>query len=221
MALILAGLVFLVKKNKPITQTENPGTNTLITATTTDGTTVKIQGNTNGYTIEQVPIIEGKTIPQPIPDLNRAVTVSAGAVITAEAKALATQKIIMLQTLLKKEPTNNLNWIDLGIYQKQAGDYDGAVISWKYASRLSPKDFVSPGNLGNLYAYYLHDNAQAEIYYKKAIANGPAQVYLYIQLAEVYRDVFRDLDRARAIVNQGLTKIPNDKSLLEFQANLK
>ena len=105
--------------------------------------------------------------------------------------------------------------------QKAGGDYQGAIISWKYASRLAPTDFISLANIGNLYAYFLHDNAQAEIYYKQAIAKGQTQAYLYTQLAEIYRDIFQDLDKAKSIIDQGLSKIPNDPSLLQFKESLK
>ena len=190
------------------------------TATTTSSGGIQTQG-TGGYTIEQVPIESGKGVPQPVPDLNREPVLSAGAIISPEAMALAVQKIKTLQVTLKSNPANLPAWIDLGIYQKQAGDYAGAILSWKYAGRLSPTDYISRANLGNLYAYFLKDNGQAEVYYKDAISKGPTQSYLYAQLAEVYRDVFKNLDKARAIVAQGLSKIPNDPSLLQLQASLK
>jgi tetratricopeptide (TPR) repeat protein len=79
---------------------------------------------------------------------------------------------------------------------------------------------VALGNLGNLYAYYIKDNAQAENYYKQAIAKGSTQAYLYVQLGEVYRDVFKDAAKAKATADQGLAKIPNDPSLLQFKATL-
>ena len=68
---------------------------------------------------------------------------------------------------------------------------------------------------------FLNDKNQAETYYKQAIINGPAQAYLYTQLAEVYRDIFKDLTKAQAVVAQGLLKIPNDPNLLQLQGSLK
>jgi tetratricopeptide (TPR) repeat protein len=189
------------------------------TSTTTSGTVIKTQG-TGGYKIEQVPIPEGSSLPQPIPDLNRPVTKSSEAVVAPEASSYAAGKILTLQAKLKKDPSDVLAWIDLGKYQKDAGDWEGTVLSWKYASRLSPTDYVSLGNLGNLYAYFIKDKNQAEIYYKQSIAKGPLQVYLYIQLAEVYRDIFKDIGKAKAIVDQGLAKIPNNPDLLQLKASL-
>ena len=190
------------------------------TTTTTDKNNtdlVNIEG-TGNYKIEQVG--GGGGIPQPVPDLNRKVTIYAGAMISPEASNLATEKILALQAQLKKDSTDFKAWINLGIYQKMAGDYQGAIFSWQYAGRLAPTNYISLGNLGNLYAYFLKDNGQAEVYYQQAISKAPNQAYLYVQLAEIYRDIFKDLDKARAIVNQGLSKIPNDQNLLQLQASL-
>src|SRR3989344_3944571 len=98
------------------------------TATTTSSGGVQTQG-TGGYTIEQVPIESGKGVPQPVPDLNREPVLSAGAIISPEAMALAVQKIKTLQVTLKSNPANLPAWIDLGIYQKQAGDYAGLLFN--------------------------------------------------------------------------------------------
>lgn len=182
------------------------------TATTTD------VNNGIGYKIE--PVNSGSEVPKPIPDLNRPVTQSSKANVPQADVSSATIKIKQLQDLLKDNPASFAAWLDLAMYQKMAGDYDGAIISWKYASRVRETDYVALANIGNLYAYYLKDNAQAEIYYKQAISRDPSQSYLYAQLFEVYRDVFKDLDKARAILKQGLSKIPNDPNLLDLQYSL-
>ena len=222
--LVLLG-IYIIFDRKSKQETPNKvvetGQSATTTSTTTSTTTDSGTGITGGYTIEQVPLESGKGVPKPIPDLNREPVLSSGAIISPEAKTLAVGKIKLLQATLKSNPADLSAWIDLGIYQKQAGDYEGAILSWKYAGRLAPADYVSRANLGNLYAYFLKDNAQAEVYYKDAISKGPTQVYLYTQLAEVYRDVFNNLDKARAIVAQGLSKIPNDPNLLQLQASLK
>jgi hypothetical protein len=217
--LILLG-IYITFDRKSTRETKN-NLDTISTSTSTDSNAnTSIQGD-GGYTIEQVPTNVTKEIPKPIPDLNRVSMSASGAMVSPEAKLMAEEKIKALQINLKENPAYLGAWIDLGIYQKMAGDYDGAVISWKYASKLAPTDYISLGNLGNLYAYFLKDNAQAEIYYKQAISRNPTQSYLYAQLFEVYRDVFKDLDKARAIVTQGLSKIPNNPNLLQLQASLK
>jgi tetratricopeptide (TPR) repeat protein len=190
-------------------------------ATTTGSSTTKNNQVTGDYKIEQVPVKVTSGVPKPIPDLTRKVVFGSDSVLTQDIKSMIEKKVSGLQSELIKKPDYLAGWIDLGIYQKMAGDYSGAVVSWKYASLLSPINFISPGNLGNLYAYFLKDNGQAELYYKEAISKGPTQVYLYMQLADVYREVFKDLDKARALVAEGLTKIPNDPNLLQIQTSLK
>lgn len=193
-------------------------------ATTSDTNTNQ---NEMGYTVEQVQV-EGDTVaPKPIPDLTRPLCPIDKTTnqmvcnsISPEVQKVVEKKVFDLKEKLTKEPTFIGGWIDLGIYQKMALDYTGTVESWKYASRLSKNDYISLGNLGNLYAYYLKDNAMGESYYKQAIANGPTQTYLYIQLAEVYRDIFKDNAKALALIDSGLVKIPNDPSLLEFKKTL-
>lgn len=219
--LVLLSIYILVdQKNKEETGDTDISTSTEKTATTTiSGTQINTQG-TGGYTIERVPINEGKGVPQPVPDLNRISVAANGVFISPEAKVTADASIKSIQAMLKKNPADFYAWLDLGIYQKMAGDYEGVIISWTYVGRLAPTDYISRGNLGNLYAYYLKDLAKAEVYYKQAISYGPTQAILYIQLAEVYRDLFQDKAKARAILDQGLSKIPNDPNLLQLKASL-
>lgn len=216
-AILFGGYIILDKNNKEKIA-EAP--NQIVVATTTDGT-INIESNDSGYTIKEVPINQGNSLPQPVPDLNRPVTKSSIAIVSESDLSIATPKIKELQSLLKNTPSNFPAWLDLASYQKMAGDYEGAVLSWQYAGKLAPRDYISLGNLGNLYAYYLKDNAKAELYYKQAISRNPMQSYLYAQLAEVYIDVFKNIEKARAILDQGLSKIPNDPNLLEFKASLE
>lgn len=130
------------------------------------------------------------------------------------------QKVSALQTALQKNPKDVDSWIGLGIYQKMAGDYNATIASWQYAGKLSPTNFISFGDLGDLSAYFLKDTASAEKYYAQAIKNGPTQAYLYIQLAQVQNDIEHDSAKAMATINAGLAKIPGDPSLLQYKAEL-
>lgn len=207
-------------------RTSKVGSGTVATTTgglaTTTGS--KTYTDSQGLTYTITPVSNQKpasTLPQPIPDLNRPVTKFPGATVSEANMASAQLKVKELQSALKADPKAFVNWMDLGMYQKLGGDYEGALISWKYASRLVPTDFVSLGNIGNLYAYEIRDNIQSEIYYKQAIGRGPKEGYLYYQLGEVYRDFFHDIAKARAIADQGLSQNPTDEVLLQFKAGLK
>ncbi|KND46751.1 MAG: hypothetical protein AB201_02845 [Parcubacteria bacterium C7867-006] len=218
--IIVVVLGFLLyKKTKTLTNASDGVLNVSTTTTTQNGLQISSEG-TGDYKIEQVPVNEGREVlPQPVPDLNRKLVFLSSLNLTQEAKDIITSKVKDLQSQLKKDATFVTGWIDLGIYQKMAGDYDGAAISWTYVTKLVPSDYISFGNLGDLYAYYLKNNALSETSYKKAISNAPKQAYLYIQLAGVYKDVFKDMDKARAIIDQGLKNLPDDKGLLEWKTN--
>ncbi len=217
-ALLLGGIYYKMK-NKDVTEIPKV-TESLSTATSTDKNVVLDNNGQASYTVEKVPITPtAKNIP--VPDLNRPVTFASSLVFTDEVKAMVTQKILGLQAEIKKDPSKLLYWIDLGTYQKMTGDYEGAKISWKYVSEKAPTDFISRGNLGNLYGYYIKDVAMSEMYYRDAISKDPKQVYLYIQLAEVYKDVSKDLDKSRAIIDEGLKKMPGNEALISFRDTIK
>jgi len=194
--------------------------NQISTSTAIGSNNIGITSEGGGYKIEQVPITEGKGVPKPMPDLSRPVFFDISISLTPEIKTMITERITGMQTELKKNASNFSAWLDLGTYQKMGGDYAGTILSWEYASRLAPADYISLGNLGNLYAYFLKDSAKAETYYKQAIARGPMQAYLYVQLAEVYRDINKDSTKALAIINTGLSKIPNNPDLLQLKSSL-
>lgn len=170
----------------------------------------------DGLNIEQVPLDEGKV---KAPSLDRPVVFLESLNLPDDAKVAIKEKIENLQEELKKDTSVGISWINLGLYQKMAGDYEGASISWKFVSEAS-NDFVSTGNLGNLYSYYFKKAVEGEGYYKEAIRRAPKQAYLYIQLAEVYRDVFENVNKAKDIIEEGLEALPGDASLLEFRSTL-
>lgn len=214
--IIVLLVVYIAFDRKSKAGDDLKNTNTEQVSTTTN---TGITADGSGYTIEQVPV--ESNVPKPIPDLSRKVIFSNDPSLTSEVKGVINTKIASLETALKSNPSYLAAWIDLGLYHKMAGDYEGSKIYWQYATKLSPTNYVAFADLGNLYAYYLKDNAMAENYYKQAINKDTKQSYLYTQLAEVYKDVFKDMDKAKAVIEQGLNAIPNDPALLEFKANLK
>ena len=219
---IIAGAFFVYKKSQ-IGKIEKNDNGTPKTSTTTNigGVEISSEGSGN-YKVERVPVNEGRNVlPQPVPDLSKSLVFGSNVSLSDEAKKLLSSKVSDLQSQLKKDPTYVTGWIDLGVYRKMAGDYAGALVSWTYATKLAPDDYISYGNIGDLYAYYIKDNAMAEVSYKKAISNAPDQVYLYVQLATIYRDVFGDINKAKEIIDQGLKVSPNSKTLLEFKATVK
>lgn len=201
---ILLGVYFIYNSHSKNINTQ------FDTSTNTSSTTANVQNNstTGSYKIEQVALSNNGT-----PDLNRPIVYGK---VSDDAKRVSTEKINTIISYLKKDPAVWDNWINLGIYQKMAGDYQGTVLSWVYASKIAPNDFVSLGDLGDLYAYFLKDSKLSIQYYNMAITKSPSQAYLYIQLAQVYRDVVGDPEKSKGTIEQGLSQLPNDPNLKAF-----
>lgn len=135
--------------------------------------------------------------------------------LTPEQRADLTQKIAIARAAVLKDPTDVASWISLGAYFKVLENYEKTIAAWVYATKVAPADPVAYGNLGFLYGYYLHNNLKAEEYYLKGLEVGPDQVYLFFQTAEFYRDVMKDKEKARNIIEQGIAANPQNAQLLE------
>ncbi|MFZ2523052.1 MAG: hypothetical protein WAW92_01565, partial [Minisyncoccia bacterium] len=153
-------------------------------------------------------------------DINKQIVFNAKLNLSDDQKKFITDKIISQSAILKNDMASMQPWMDLGIYYKISGDYSGAAEIWKFVSEYAPQDFVSLGNLGDLYGYYLNDKILSETYYKKAITVNPKMAYLYTQLSSVYKYVFKDMDKAKAIIDEGLKANPDDPALTEFRKAL-
>jgi tetratricopeptide (TPR) repeat protein len=139
----------------------------------------------------------------------------------ATSQAAFKTQILSLEASLTKNPANFENWMQLGTDRKVIGDYQGAAQAWVYASELSPTDFVSPGNLADLYGYYLHDNALADTYYTAALHNGPSQDELYFNAASFYQQVENNLGKAVAVAQLGVKYNPGDQNLENLLTSLQ
>jgi len=178
------------------------------------GVTIQGEGDMKGVKIEPVAITNNKpAVNVPLPDLNKEIKITAD--ISEDAKRIATTKIQDLSNQLKKNSDNLENWLVLGVYRKMIGDYEGAREVWEYASVIRPQNSTSFNNLGELYAYYLKDNAKAEKNYKKAIENDPSAIYIYRNFFDFYRYFAKDTAKARAILEQGIAANPSISSDLK------
>ena len=178
------------------------------------GVTVQGEGDMSGVKIDPVVITNSKpAVNAPLPDLNRAIKITAE--MNDDAKKIATAKIQDLSNQLKKDSDNLENWLVLGVYRKIIGDYEGAKEVWEYASIIRPQNSVSFNNLGELYAYYLKDNKKAEENYIKAIENDPSAIYIYRNFFDFYRYVAKDVTKARAILEKGIATNPATSSDLK------
>ena len=139
----------------------------------------------------------------------------------ADAKLIVIEKIESLRESVQATPTNIDSWIELGLYWKLVEDYEKTEAAWLYAAEIDTINPVPLGNLGFLYGYFLNDSTKAEEYYLQAIERDPSKEYLYFQLAEFYRDVLKDISKARNIAEQGVAAIPENENLKALRDNLK
>lgn len=109
---------------------------------------------------------------------------------------------------LKKEP-KYVDWSDLGIYRKAAGDYKGAEEIWTYLINASPRGTDAYINLGDLYMYYLHNNTKAEPMFLKAVEVSPRVVEAYRRIVDFYVVALKDKTKARNFIEASIAKYPD------------
>lgn len=177
--------------------------------------TVEIDsGSENGVTIKQVPIEENNAIqPISIPDIDRLLVFDSS--LSESSQIDLRENIDNLKELVKNNPERIDYWLDLGLYWKIAGDYEGAKIAWEYAASMKPQDSLIYSNLGRIYHFYLKDFPNAEKNFLEAIEKGPNSFVHYIDLHELYKFSYKqDTTSAADALIGGIAKNPDDTNLL-------
>ena len=148
---------------------------------------------------------EATTPTKAIPALSRSIPDGLRPKARAEMEELISK--------LKKNPSNAALWLELGLYRKESGDYEGARQAWEFAHELQPENSVIADNLGVLYGYYLKNGLSSEEFFLAAIALEPNSIHLRLRLFELYRDVLKDKTKARASIEEALKDNPGDEQL--------
>jgi len=150
----------------------------------------------------------------PVPDLDRPINITVNLPQPTRDEAIATLQNII--RTLKADSASFGDWINLGLYRKLIGDYEGAKQAWQYAGVISPSNFRSFGNLGDLYTYAFKDYKKAEEYYLTSIKNAPDQIMIYEKLSELYRYFFKDDAKAKAALERGISANPMTSQRLKY-----
>ena len=179
------------------------------------------EGNvsTDNENIEIVPVDNTSASEVNAPDLDKPIVFYAD--ISQEVKDIMTSKIENTIKDIKAKQDYFSGWISLGVQYKIIGDYDSARDAWEYASAIRPASGLPNRNLGDLYGYYLKDNIKAEENLLKAIEKSPNKAEYYLKTAEFYRDIAKDIDSARNIIQQGITTNPTSEDLKSFLISLE
>lgn len=158
---------------------------------------------TSTASVRQEPKI---TWPLPVPDLNRPINITEN--LSPQMQKEAKEHIAALIIRLKENPQLYSHWIDLGLYRKLIGDFEGTREAWEYAARLQPEEGLPFHNLGDLYNFELKDFSKAEKNYMQAVAADPDQIFFYEKLYEFYRFSKKDEVRARQMLEKGIAQNP-------------
>ncbi len=148
-------------------------------------------------TLENVPL---PSLPQPIPSLDTKPTF--GNVSSPDARVVLQQQYASLAATLLGNPSLVQSWVELGVLYKVGADYNAAVEAWEYATKLNAEYYLPYANLGDLYAYYLHDAKKAERYFLIALEKNPSIEQVIHQAADFYRNVLHDDARADELMRK-------------------
>jgi len=179
-----------------------------------DADSAEINADGVETSVEAKPEDKKAEVKMQVPDLNRQIIARAN--LPEETKKEAFQKIGEMIKNLKENPDLFSSWIDLGSYAKLLGDNDGALMYWQYASAIRPASFLPLANLGDLYLHNLRDIKKAEANYLAALKNGPDQIMVYEKLSDLYRYFLNDPARAKAILQEGISKNPVASDRLKY-----
>jgi tetratricopeptide (TPR) repeat protein len=152
------------------------------------------------------------TKPGLVADLDREIIIKAD--ISEEAKNRAIAEIKIITATLKADYDRREEWLNLGIWRKTIGDYEGAEQAWKFATIIRPNDPVAFHNLGDLYSQYLPDFSKAEKYYLAAIEKDTSQQpFFYVKLYEFYLYYYKKPDLAEKTLLDALKTNPDNEYL--------
>lgn len=164
------------------------------------------------------PAMSADEIKKKMPDLDKEIVINAD--LSEKDKDTAVNKIKEIITRLKANYDIREDWLNLGIWRKMLGDYEGAKEAWEFVTLIRPDDPVAYHNLGDLYTQNLANFPLAEKYYLTAIAKDPTTAFFYMKLFEFYRYYLKKPDLAENILVKGV-KATNDSSLEKLLADYR
>lgn len=170
---------------------------------TTEHATSSLSGAT--YTLNVIPTT-------PAPDPKKPIAFAAS--VSTEVRAQLAERLVDIQAKLAAKPEDFSSWVALSNVHKQGGDYATAVDILNYLSQVSPKNFISFYNAGDLYQNFIKDYPKAETNYLAAIANTPTNPEPYRSLYTLYTYQYKtDTTSAERILLKGAEAIPQATDL--------
>lgn len=165
-----------------------------------------------------IPTFSKTAIAHPTPALDRPITYPAD--FSVEARTIFDSNLAKLKERLTANTADHEAWLDLAIYYRMVGDYDGAVEIWEYLRAIKEDDGISRRNLGEHYFHSVKDYPKAEAYYRESISVAPQLEISYTDLYEMYRYVYKKESTAAVdILKEALQNI-SGPSQVQFSLTL-
>lgn len=121
---------------------------------------------------------------------------------------------------IRKTPNSFDDWILLGIYRKQIGDYAGALEAWEFASKIRPEDAIPKNNIGMLYYLHTKEYAKAEEILLATTKTHPHYTATFQNLYELYHYAYKQGTGAdEQILLAGIKENPKGLELIMLLAS--
>lgn len=92
---------------------------------------------------------------------------------------------------LRKTPNSFDDWIMLGVYRKQIGDFVGALEAWQFATKIRPDDAIPKNNMGMLYYLHTKEFRKAEEILLATTKSNPRYTATFQNLYELYHYAYK------------------------------
>ena len=134
--------------------------------------------------------------------------------LTDEERAIKEQEVADALDAIAENPEDFSSYTALALAYEDLGNYVGAEKTYKKMNELSPLNFLSFSNLGNLYRRQQLYEAAEEMYLR-TIANAPRKTDLTRPLVDLYTyNLPEKKSEIPKILEKGLAEVPNSVELL-------
>ncbi len=125
-----------------------------------------------------------------------------------QVSSMAADCVAALQAASKRQPHQVAFHRELCAMLKKKSRFPEAAAEYLTWMKLQPDSVIPITNLANLYATSLHDEVNAEKYYRLAAATDPQNAAAATNLGDFYKDTKRDFNQASTAYLQAMKADP-------------
>lgn len=139
--------------------------------------------------------------------------------LTEAQKSQFLQDFQQGKDMVLKSNFDSLQGLDeLALAKQRLGDFEGAVVAWRYANLIRPTNSISFANLAALYHYDLRQYDKAEENYLISLANDSSDLGTIRNLFALYYDALKDKPKAEALLLKSIEDNPGSADLYSLLA---